>query len=245
MRSRTDSDNEKARNAGNYFIKPRQQYNQGFGYAYVPPHESDSKPRRTLYSNSAGVTFNVLRIAANVLWPEDDCFKGADGNTISIEKTYNYMDEVFRAAYGEDADITCAMFNGDFSVSLEQAQHAKHEYILTRLRVGSGKRVLDIGCGWGPMLRALQQQGATGLGITLSTKQAEACWRNGLDARVSDWKHTDRASREVSDESPVLDRWRRFAPRKSSSQASRKKSTASSSHSVTSYCNRLGYTYKP
>jgi cyclopropane-fatty-acyl-phospholipid synthase len=111
-----------------------------------------------------------------------------------IEETYNYMDEVFRAAYGEDADITGAMFNGDFSLSLEQAQHAKHEYILAHLGVGSGKRVLDIGCGWGPMLRALQQQGATGLGITLSTKQAEACRRNGFDARVSDWKHTDRAS---------------------------------------------------
>jgi cyclopropane-fatty-acyl-phospholipid synthase len=111
-----------------------------------------------------------------------------------IEETYNYMDEVFRAAYGEDADVSGAMFNGDFSLSLEQAQHAKHQYILTHLGVGPGKRVLDIGCGWGPMLRALQQHGATGLGITLSTKQAEACRRNGLDARVSDWKHMDLAS---------------------------------------------------
>jgi cyclopropane-fatty-acyl-phospholipid synthase len=111
-----------------------------------------------------------------------------------IEETYNYMDQVFRAAYGEDADVSGAMFNGDFALSLEQAQHAKHEYILTHLSVGPGKRVLDIGCGWGPLLRALQQHGATGLGITLSTKQAEACRRNGLDARVSDWKHSDRAS---------------------------------------------------
>ncbi len=103
------------------------------------------------------------------------------------------MDEVFRAAYGEDADVTCAMFNGDFSVSLEQAQDAKHEFILTHLRVGSGKRVLDIGCGWGPMLRALRELGATGIGITLSTKQAEACWKNGMAARILDWKDADRA----------------------------------------------------
>jgi cyclopropane-fatty-acyl-phospholipid synthase len=111
-----------------------------------------------------------------------------------VEETYNYMDEVFRAAYGENADITGAMFNGDFSLSLEQAQHAKHQYILTQLGVGPNDRVLDVGCGWGPMLRALRRHGATGLGITLSTKQAKACRRNGLDARVSDWKHTDRAS---------------------------------------------------
>lgn len=111
-----------------------------------------------------------------------------------IEETYNYMDKVFRAAYGEDADVSGAMFNGDFSLSLQQAQDAKHQYILNHLKVAPGNRVLDIGCGWGPMLRALQQRGATGSGITLSTKQAEACRRNGLDARVADWKDLDPAS---------------------------------------------------
>jgi cyclopropane-fatty-acyl-phospholipid synthase len=111
-----------------------------------------------------------------------------------IEETYNYMDQVFRVAYGEDADVSGAMFNGDFSLSLEQAQDAKHQYILTHLGVRPDDRVLDIGCGWGPMLRTLQQHGATGLGITLSTKQAEACRRNGLDAHVSDWKHMDVAT---------------------------------------------------
>jgi cyclopropane-fatty-acyl-phospholipid synthase len=111
-----------------------------------------------------------------------------------IEETYNYMDEFFRAAYGQHADCTGAMFNGDFSLSLEQAQHAKHEYILTNLGVGPGKRVLDIGCGWGPMLNALQQHGARGIGITLSTKQMEACKRRGLEARIADWKETDPAA---------------------------------------------------
>lgn len=113
---------------------------------------------------------------------------------LQIEETYNYMDSVFRAAYGEDADVSGAMFNGDFSMSLQQAQDAKHQYILNHLKVGPGHRVLDIGCGWGPMLRALQQRGATGSGITLSTKQAEACRRNGLDARVADWKDLDPAN---------------------------------------------------
>jgi cyclopropane-fatty-acyl-phospholipid synthase len=110
-----------------------------------------------------------------------------------IEETYNYMDEVFRAAYGEHADCTGAMFNGDFSLTLEQAQKAKHEYILTELGVGPGKRVLDIGCGWGPMLNALQKRGAIGTGITLSTKQAEACRKNGLEARILEWRKSEEA----------------------------------------------------
>jgi cyclopropane-fatty-acyl-phospholipid synthase len=107
-----------------------------------------------------------------------------------IEETYNYMDQVFRTAYGQHADCTGAMFNGDFSLSLEQAQRAKHEYILSHLGVGPGKRVLDIGCGWGPMLNALRQHGASAIGITLSTKQADACRRDGLEARIADWKQT-------------------------------------------------------
>jgi cyclopropane-fatty-acyl-phospholipid synthase len=110
-----------------------------------------------------------------------------------IEETYNYMDQVFRTAYGQHADCTGAMFNGDFSLSLEQAQHAKHEYILSHLGVGPGKRVLDIGCGWGPMLNALRQHGASAIGMTLSTKQADACRRDGLEARIADWKETDPA----------------------------------------------------
>jgi hypothetical protein len=36
-----------------------------------------------------------------------------------IEETYNQMDKFFRAAYGEHADCTGAMFNGDLSLSLE------------------------------------------------------------------------------------------------------------------------------
>jgi cyclopropane-fatty-acyl-phospholipid synthase len=111
-----------------------------------------------------------------------------------IEETYNYMDKVFRAAYGENPDCTGAMFNGNFTLSLEQAQHAKHEYILTHLAVRPGQRVLDIGCGWGPMLKALKRHGAKGIGITLSTKQAEACWKHGLEARIADWKDTDSES---------------------------------------------------
>lgn len=108
-----------------------------------------------------------------------------------IGETYNYMDEFFRATYGQHADCTAAMYNGTHSRSLEQAQHAKHQYILTQLGIAVGHRVLDVGCGWGPVLNSLKQHGAEGLGITLSTKQAEACRKNGLNAQIADWKQLD------------------------------------------------------
>jgi cyclopropane-fatty-acyl-phospholipid synthase len=109
-----------------------------------------------------------------------------------IEETYNYMDEVFRLTYGEHGDCSGAMFDGNFTKTLEQAQQAKHQYILDNLRIASGKRVLDVGCGWGPVLRAAKDRGASGIGLTLSTKQALACQRNGLEVYVRDWKEVTR-----------------------------------------------------
>ena len=108
-----------------------------------------------------------------------------------IEATYDYMDEIFRLSLGSHADITCAMYNGNFSLTLEEAQKAKHEYILSGIHFKKGDRVLDIGCGWGPMLEAIRDRGGYGIGSTLSPAQAEACCVDGFDASVQDWKDLD------------------------------------------------------
>ena len=76
--------------------------------------------------------------------------------------------------------------------TLEQAQKDKHEWILEGVGVdGPGKRVMDIGCGLGPALKAIQRKGVTGFGITLSSAQAKYCNESGLDVEVSDWKDAD------------------------------------------------------
>jgi cyclopropane-fatty-acyl-phospholipid synthase len=105
-----------------------------------------------------------------------------------MEATYNYMDEIFRLSLGETGDLTGAMYNGDFSKTLAQAQKDKHDYVLDALNFHPGFRMLDIGCGWGPMLKAAEERRGHGVGLTLSTKQAEACRGNGLEAYVIDWK---------------------------------------------------------
>jgi cyclopropane-fatty-acyl-phospholipid synthase len=92
-----------------------------------------------------------------------------------MEATYNYMDEIFRLNLGETGDLTCAMYNGDFSKTLAQAQRDKHASVLDALNFHTGFRMLEIGCGWGPMLKAAEERRGHGVGLTLSTKQAEAC----------------------------------------------------------------------
>jgi cyclopropane-fatty-acyl-phospholipid synthase len=105
-----------------------------------------------------------------------------------IDATYNYQDEIFRLSFGEMASITCAMYDGDFTKTLEQAQADKNTHILEGLDYRPGFRVLDIGCGWGSVLDAVRRSEGRGVGITLSSSQATACRRNGLDVYVMDWK---------------------------------------------------------
>jgi cyclopropane-fatty-acyl-phospholipid synthase len=107
---------------------------------------------------------------------------------VQIDEAYNYMDGLFRLTFGEYADFSAAMYDLDFSMSLEAAQHAKHKYIFENLKITRGCRVLDIGCGWGPVLRALKQKGIEGVGLTLSSRQAAACVRNDLEVYLRDWK---------------------------------------------------------
>jgi len=55
-----------------------------------------------------------------------------------IDSTYNYMDEIFRLTFGEMADITGAMYNGDFSKTLEQAQKKQTRIHNGRFRYNKG-----------------------------------------------------------------------------------------------------------
>jgi len=70
---------------------------------------------------------------------------------------------VYSCAYFESADAT-----------LEEAQVAKLDLICRKLRLRSGERFLDMGCGWGALIcHAAKHYGVKALGVTLSQRQAE------------------------------------------------------------------------
>lgn len=103
-----------------------------------------------------------------------------------LEFTYSLIDRIFRLSLGELADFSGAKYDGDFSLSLEQAQRRKHEYVAEQIAINPGDRVLDLGCGWGALLGFIRERGATGVGVTLSSAQAAACRRHGLDVDLRD-----------------------------------------------------------
>jgi cyclopropane-fatty-acyl-phospholipid synthase len=111
-----------------------------------------------------------------------------------LEFTYSLIDRVFRVALGELADFSGAKYDGDFSLGLEEAQRRKHEYVSEQIGIGPRRRVLDLGCGWGPLLAFVRSQGGSGVGVTLSSAQAAACRRHGLDVHLLDARRLTRDS---------------------------------------------------
>jgi cyclopropane-fatty-acyl-phospholipid synthase len=110
-----------------------------------------------------------------------------------LEFTYSLIDRIFRLSLGDLADFSGAKYDGDFSMSLEEAQRRKHDYVAEQIGIGPGRRVLDLGCGWGPLLAYVRERGGSGVGVTLSSAQLRACRRHGLDVRLSDARELTRA----------------------------------------------------
>ncbi len=109
-----------------------------------------------------------------------------------LDFTYSLTDRIIRLSLGELADFSGAKYDGDFSLSLEEAQRRKHDYMAAQLGIGAGRRVLDLGCGWGGLLDYIRRQEATGVGLTLSSAQVVACRRHGLDVRLHDARRVSR-----------------------------------------------------
>jgi cyclopropane-fatty-acyl-phospholipid synthase len=115
-------------------------------------------------------------------------------NRAELEFTYTSIDRIFRLSLGELADFSGAKYDGDFSLALDRAQKRKHEYVAEQIGIGPGRRILDLGCGWGSLLDFARSQGATGVGVTLSAAQVASCRRHGLDVHLRDARSVERAT---------------------------------------------------
>src|SRR5918911_329239 len=111
-----------------------------------------------------------------------------------LDFSYSLTDRVIRLSLGELADFSAAKYDGDFTMTLEQAQRRKHEYVAEQIGIEPGRRVLDLGCGWGGLLAYIRSIGASGVGVTLSSAQVRACRRHGLEVYLYDAREVTRES---------------------------------------------------
>ncbi|MBN2231530.1 MAG: class I SAM-dependent methyltransferase [Deltaproteobacteria bacterium] len=107
----------------------------------------------------------------------------------AIAHHYDRGNEFYRHWLDDSMTYSCAYFRNP-EMSLEMAQQAKYEHLCRKLRLTSGDRLVDIGCGWGGMLiYAARRHGITGVGYTLARNQydyaREQARNTGVDDRVS------------------------------------------------------------
>ncbi len=101
---------------------------------------------------------------------------------------YDVGNDFYRLWLDERMVYSCAYFrSGDESI--DEAQRAKLDHICRKLRLRTGERLLDVGCGWGGLiLHAARHYGVRAVGITLSQSQhdlaRERIAAEKLDGRV-------------------------------------------------------------
>jgi cyclopropane-fatty-acyl-phospholipid synthase len=107
----------------------------------------------------------------------------------AIHHHYDVSNRFYEIVLGSSMAYTCACYPADDS-TLEQAQEHKFDLVARKLGLRPGMRLLDIGCGWGGMVRhAVREYGVTAIGVTLSRDQASwaqaAIEREGLADRAA------------------------------------------------------------
>ena len=89
----------------------------------------------------------------------------------AIQYHYDVSNEFYALWLDREMVYSCAYFKtGDEDIHTAQAQ--KLDHICRKLRLEPGDRLLDIGCGWGALVRwAAKHYGVDATGITLSRNQ--------------------------------------------------------------------------
>ena len=107
-------------------------------------------------------------------------------DSAAIRHHYDVGDAFYRLILGPAMTYSCARFEVG-GTSLESAQRSKHDLICRKLGLADspGKRLLDVGCGWGSMaIHAARAYRSKVVGITVSPSQHRAARQYTLDAGV-------------------------------------------------------------
>jgi cyclopropane-fatty-acyl-phospholipid synthase len=92
-----------------------------------------------------------------------------------IQAHYDLSDDFFGTFQDPSRTYSCAFYERD-DMSLEEAQLAKIDLALDKLELRPGMTLLDVGCGWGSVMkRAVEKYDVNVIGLTLSKNQAVYC----------------------------------------------------------------------
>ncbi len=106
----------------------------------------------------------------------------------AISHHYDVSNRFYELLLGSTMAYSCAVFSRP-SATLAEAQREKFDLICRKLDLKPGERLLDVGAGWGGLVRhAAEHYGVRALGVTLSREQADwaqrAIFEAGLQQRA-------------------------------------------------------------
>ncbi|PIJ31075.1 SAM-dependent methyltransferase [Mycobacterium heckeshornense] len=111
----------------------------------------------------------------------------------AIHHHYDVSNTFYEWVLGPSMTYTCAVYPHP-DATLEEAQENKYRLIFDKLRLQPGDRLLDVGCGWGGMVRYAARRGVRAIGATLSAEQAKWAQRKIADEGLGDLaevRHSD------------------------------------------------------
>ncbi|WP_375499008.1 class I SAM-dependent methyltransferase [uncultured Jatrophihabitans sp.] len=112
----------------------------------------------------------------------------------AISHHYDLSNEFYELLLDDTMAYSSAYFTHE-GQSLVDAQRAKLDLVCRKLDLEPGKRLLDVGCGWGSMiLHAAEHYGVHATGITLSGQQ-----RDFITKRIADRGLADRVEVRLQD----------------------------------------------
>lgn len=103
----------------------------------------------------------------------------------AIHHHYDVSNAFYERVLGPSMTYTCACYPHP-DATLEEAQENKYRLVFDKLRLQPGDRLLDVGCGWGGMVRYAARHGVHAVGVTLSAEQADWAQRAIADEGLSD-----------------------------------------------------------
>src|SRR5437660_2169821 len=121
----------------------------------------------------------------------------AGASTEAIQYHYDVSNEFYQLWLDPTMTYSGALYEpGD---TLETAQLRKIDYHIDQARAAGAKRVLDVGCGWGGLLRRLAETHGVGEAVGLSLSQAQVEWGrriapSNVDLRIENWSDHEPAA---------------------------------------------------
>ncbi len=156
-----------------------------------------------LRANYSKLFLTLVTVEGYILMlnPKFDMVENTRKKKLMMAEYASMPEEAEEIIFDDFATYSTAMFRDGCSV--REAFQKREDYILDILKIKENDFVIDVGCGRGGMLEAVNKRGGKSLGITISRTESEVCQKKGLNCIWSSWEEFDEA--EGADKYPKAD----------------------------------------